>query len=83
MELVALGFSRAQPGTHPGYFEDISGRLGRLLKDRKPLTDAGHHRIEKGTATTIIQVEIVIGPERNPGKPRLSRAREPQAEIIR
>jgi len=81
--LGTVGFSRAQPGTHLRHFEGISGMFQRVLKERKLLTDAGHDRIEKGTATTIIQVEIVIGPARNPGKPRLSRAREPQAEIIR
>ncbi len=58
-EFVALRFSRAQLGTHPGCFEGISGMFQRVLKERNHLTDAGHDRIEKRTATTIIQVEIV------------------------
>jgi hypothetical protein len=39
--LVTLGFSRAQFGTQPGYFEGISGWFRRVLDARKPLTDAG------------------------------------------
>ena len=41
LRLVALKFSRAQLGTQLGYFEGFSSWFWRMLKDRKPLTDAG------------------------------------------
>jgi hypothetical protein len=39
--LVTLRLSRAQLRAHLGYFEGLSGWFWKLLKDRKPLTDAG------------------------------------------
>ena len=39
--MVTLGFSRAQLGTHLGYFEDISGRFWRILNGHKTLTKEG------------------------------------------
>jgi hypothetical protein len=41
VRLDRIRFSRAQLGTHLGYFEGISGWFWRVLNARKPLTDAG------------------------------------------
>ena len=41
LQLVTLGFSRAQFGTQLAYFEGISGWFWKLLKDREPMSDAG------------------------------------------
>jgi hypothetical protein len=41
LRLATLRFSRAQPGAQLKCFKDISGWFWRLLKDRKPLLDAG------------------------------------------
>ena len=48
MELVTLGFSRAQLGTQLGYFEGFSGWFQELLKDRKPLTGADLEVVPRG-----------------------------------
>jgi hypothetical protein len=48
LRLDMIKFSRAQPGTQPECFEGISGWLWRLLKDRKPFSDAGFEVVPGG-----------------------------------